>query len=140
MAQTIVNGISWENVNINMLGSTIAGVTRIDYKRTANHKTNYGAGSEPYSYGYGQYTYSASIEMYMEEWMKISLAANGNPLSLQPFKISITISPTDDSLVFPYTDELFNVKFLEDGMSTTSGDTHMLINIPLMISGIQRFI
>lgn len=141
MSAVLINGtsIAWENVNIVILGSVIQGVTKIDYKRTGNHTTNYGAGSEPISYGYGQYKYQASIEMYLEEWKRINLAANGNPLSLAPFNISITVSPTDDSVVFPYTDTLYNVKFMEEGMTTTYGDTKVLVTIPLMISGFSQF-
>lgn len=141
MSKTLINGtsISWENLEVTMLGSVIQGITKIDYKRTANHTANYGAGSEPISYGFGQYKYTASIEIYMEEWKKISLAANGNPLSLPLFDIKITVLPTVDSDIFPYTDTLYNVKFLEDGISTNSGDTHILVSIPLMISGFDRF-
>jgi len=141
MSAVLINGtsIAWQNVAITLLGSQIQGVTKIDYKRTGAHTPNYGAGNEPIAYGYGNYTYTASIEMYLEEWKRISIAAAGKPQSLAPFSISITVSPTDDSIVFPYTDTLYNCKFLEDGISTSQGDTKIMVTIPLMISGFARF-
>ena len=142
MSATLVNGtsIAWENIEVRY-GSigVINGITKIDYRRTGNHTANYGAGTEPISYGFGQYKYSASIEIYQEEWKKIWLAAGGSPLQLAQQDMYITIVPTNDSVVFPYTDIIYNVKFLEDGMTTNSGDTKIMITIPLLISGFDRF-
>ncbi len=145
MADILINGTSygWSNIQVVLLGSTINGVTKIDYKRTLKADPIYGVGQEPISYGYGQYTYSASIEMLTEEWRKISIAALGNPLSIAPFNMSILFLPASNpdanGIVFPFKDVLFNCQFLEDGLSSSSGDTSIKVNIPMMISGFSRF-
>ena len=142
MSATLVNGtsIAWENIEVRFgsLG-VINGITKIDYKREGKHTANYGAGSEPISYGFGQYTYTASMEIYQEEWKKLWLFAGGSPLSLSPQDMYITIAPSQDSVIFPYTDTLYNVKFLDDGMNANSGDTKLLFTINMMISGFDRF-
>lgn len=140
MAQIVINNIVWENVSVTMLGSINDLVTKIEYKRTGNHVTNYAAGSEPIGIGKGKYTYTASIEMYQEAWQAIYAASGGNPLSLLPFDIAISVLPTEDSpILFPYTDTLYNCVFLEDGMTTQANDTKIMINIPLLITGFSRF-
>lgn len=140
MSQVVINNIVWENVSVVMLGDVNDYVTKIEYKRTGNHKVNYGPGSEPIGIGKGQWTYTGSITMYMEAWQQISLAAGGAPQSLLPFNIAITVTPTVDSpIVFPYTDTLYNCVFLEDGMTTSSGDTKVEITIPLLLTGISKF-
>lgn len=137
----LVNGtsVAWQNVNVTILGYRINGITKVEYKRTGNHTANYGAGNEPISYGFGNYTYTASIEIYQEEWQKIYQLSGGNPQSLLPFDISIDFIPTDDSIVSPYTDVLYNVKFLESGVTVSQGDQKIMVQIPLLLSGIAQF-
>lgn len=141
MSQILINGTSygWGNIQVVMLGSPIEGITKIDYKRTLKADPIYGAGQEPISYGYGQYTYSASIEMLTEEWKKISDAAAGLPLTIAPFNISILFIPDQNGIIFPFKDILYNCQFLEDGLSANTGDTSLKVSIPLLISGFARF-
>lgn len=145
MAETLVNGTSygWANVQVVMLGGPVNGITKIDYKRTLKVENIYGAGQEPVSVGYGQYTYTASIEILTEEWRKISLASAGNPLSLPLFNISVLFLPSSNpggnGIVIPYKDILYNCQFLEDGFGSSSGETSIKVTIPLNITGITRF-
>lgn len=141
MAQTLVNGtsVSWQNINFTIKGSRIAGITKIDYEASYAHQPGYGAGPDVISYGYGNVTYTASIEIYLDEWKKIYELSNGNPCNLTPFDITIDVIPTEMSVVLPYRDVINNVKFLKDGFSISQGDTKSMVTIPLMISGIERF-
>lgn len=142
MAQgAVINGTlySYANIQVIMLGAKVDGIIKISYDRTLKADPVYASGQEIYGYGYGNYTYTASIELLTEEWRKISLAAGGNPLSLAPFNISILFLPSENGIIFPFTDVLYNCQFLKDGLSSSSGDTSIKVDIPLMISGFARF-
>lgn len=142
MADTLViNGaqISSVNVNVNIYGITLQGITKIDYKRVGDHKVNYALGAEPYGIGFGQYKYTASITMYQEMWEQLYQDLGMSPLQAQPAQMDITVSPTQDSILFPYTDSLSNCKFLEDGFTVNSGDTKTEITVSMLITGITRF-
>ncbi len=139
MSQVVINNIVWSNVSVTFLNNIWDLTTKISYKRTGNHKPNYAAGQEPVGYGRGNYTYTASIEMYQEQWEEIYALTAGNPQALNIGNIAITVLPTLESLVSPFTDTLYNCVFLEDDLSTSQGDTKIMITIPLMISGFSRF-
>lgn len=137
----LINGTSysWANIQIVMLGSTIEGITKINYTRELKADPIYGAGQEIISYGYGHYVYSASIEILTEEWRKISIAAGNNPLSILPFNITVLFLGSENGTVVPFTDVIYNCQFLKDGLSSTTGDTSIKVEIPLLISGFTRF-
>lgn len=140
----LVNGINiaWQNMNVIILGSPITGITKIEYKEVGDHKANYGAGDLPISYGFGNRTYTASIEMYEDAWQQIYLLAGGSPTLLDPIgnDIIIHFSPTTNSIIdLPFTDTIYDVKFLEDSLSLSQGDTKAMITISLMISSFSRF-
>lgn len=137
----IINGTmySYANIQIVFLGNVVQGVTKIEYKRTLKADAIYTTGQEVFGYGYGLYTYTASIEMLTETWKQISVASGGNPLSLLPFNISILFIQGENGTTLPFKDILYNCQFLEDGLSSATGDTSIKVNIPLMISGFSRF-
>jgi hypothetical protein len=137
----IINGTiySWSNIQVIISGNVVESVTKLEYKRTLKAEPVYTTGQEVYGYSYGQYTYEASIEMLTEDWKAISAAAGGNPLSLPPFTISVLFLQSENGVIFPFKDILFNCQFLSDPMSSGTGETAIKVSIPMLISGFSRW-
>lgn len=136
----LVNGInySWANVKLVLFGVPVVGITKISYGKKQVKENNYGAGSEPISRGYGRIDYEASIEIYKDEWMRIINAApNNDPLNISPFTVQVIYGniPGQGGIVLPNKDTLYNCEFMEDPMSTSEGDTKILLTIPLLVAG-----
>lgn len=132
--------ISWQNLSVIMFQSVNNYVTEISYEEVAEHKPFYGVQQQPIALIKGMYKYTGYISMYTEGWKKISDAANGNPFSITPFTIAITVMPTENSLIFnPFTDTLYNCVFLKDGLKTHQGETSNIIEIPILFFSWNRF-
>lgn len=134
----LVNGInySWANVSLVLFGVPVVGITKIDYKTKQDKKNNYGAGPYPTSRGYGNYEYDGSIELYLDEWKRIIAASpDRDPLKIAPFDIPVIFG---GSRVTADKDVLRSVEFMEDPLSTSQGDSKILVSIPLIIGSIER--
>jgi hypothetical protein len=132
----LVNGTNyvWANIKLVLFGVPVVGVTKIEYKRKQTKENNFGAGTEPISRGYGNVEYEGSISLYLDEWKKIKLASpNRDPLAIAPFDIQVIYG---GSRVTAIVDVLRNVEFTEDPLSTSQGDTKIIVDIPLIIGGI----
>ena len=138
MPTPLINGTSysWSNVKLNLFGIVVVGVTAIKYKKKQEKTNNYGAGVVPVSRGYGNEEYEASITLYMEEWRNIIASApDKNPLAIQPFQIQVLYGGS--SINFRQ-DNLEMCEFMEDSIDTKSGDSKVLIEIPLIIAGVTH--
>lgn len=138
MPTPLINGInySWANVSLTLFGVPVTGITKIEYNRKQTKENNYGAGSQPVSRGYGNYEYEGSIELYVDEWKRIIAASpNRDPLLIAPFDIQVVFGGTG---VTVDKDVLRSVEFMEDPLSTSQGDTKLLVTIPLIIGAIER--
>jgi hypothetical protein len=134
----VINGVnySWANISLILFGTPVIGITAIDYKRKQEKKNNYGAGQQPVSRGYGNYEYEGSIELYMDVWKQIiSSSPNRDPLLIPMFDIPVVYGGTG---VLTTKDVLRGCEFTEEGLDTKSGDTRILIKIPLIIGSIDR--
>lgn len=134
----LINGVnySWSNISLILFGVPVVGITSIDYSRKQKKENNYGAGSQPVSRGYGNYEYEGSIELYLDTWKGIIAASPGrDPLRIAPFDIPITFGGTG---VLTQKDVLRAVEFLEDPLSSKSGDTKLMVKISLIIGAIDR--
>lgn len=139
----LVNGVnySWANVKLVLFGIPVVGITKISYGKKQEKVNNYGAGSEPVSRGYGRIEYEASIEIYKDEWQRIINAApNNDPLNISPFTVTILYGniPGQGGIVLPMKDTLYNCEFNEDPLSTSEGETKILLTIPMTIAGITH--
>jgi hypothetical protein len=136
-ATPLINGInySWANITFILFGVPVVGITKIEYKKKQKKENNYGAGAVPVSRGYGNEEYEGSIELYVDEWQRISDAANGEPLKIGPFDIQVLFS---GSGVTTKKHVLKSVEFMEDPFDGKQGDTKFTVNIPLIIGAINK--
>src|SRR4051812_5515209 len=85
MAETLVNGVNYAWLNITWVWYSIplVGIKSINYEKKQKTDLNYGGGPEPISEALGNNEYTASIEIYRDEWDKIIAAAPDNdPLQI----------------------------------------------------------
>lgn len=151
----IINGqiYSWANLSIDLLGSTLplTMVSKISYTMKQVNNNIYGAWVQPIGISYGHYEYSGSIELHANEWLNICqntgivLGNTNDPLQLSPFQINVSfgINPQNAQSIaaFPvsYTDTLSNVRFLESPMTSSTGDTAIMMTVPFIYAGLSRF-
>jgi len=136
MPTPLINGTSysWANVKLNLFGTPVVGVTAIKYKRKQEKTNNYGAGVKPVSRGYGNEEFEASITLYMEEVRRIMDAAPSKDLlAIPPFQIQVLFGSS--ALQFRQ-DNLEMCEFMEFSLDTKSGDSKILIELPLIIADV----
>ena len=141
MPVAIIDGpaIGWGNIEIVLFGTPIRQVTKLEFKTSQKKENLYGSGYEPIHRGYGQVEYSGSIEMYIDEWKRIIAASpQRRPFLIQPFDITIVYTVKSTNIPTGQVDILRECEFIENNMSTASGDTRILVSVPLVIGGIDR--
>ena len=141
MPVAIIDGpaIGWGNIEFVLFGNPVRQITKIEFKRSQKKENLYGAGYEPIHRGYGKVEYTGSIELYIDEWKRIIASApERNPFLIQPFDITIVYTVKSTNIPTGQVDILRQCEFSEDSMSTASGDTKILVSVPLIIGGIDR--
>lgn len=136
MAGILVNGVNyaWSNVTWLWYSVPVVGIVAIDYDKEAEKENNYGAGNEPIARSQGNNKYSASIEIYEDEWRKLVLAApNQDPLQIPFSDMQIVFG---GSRVNFASVTLQAAEIMKDSFSTKQGDKRILRKIPLIIAGI----
>lgn len=143
----LINGSSydWANITISFLGSPISQITKINYDSKQNKQDHYGWYTQPISRGYGNVTYTGSIELYYDVWRSIcqaSIPGFGNvndPLLIPPFTISVNYGNFNQSSVMECRDILYFCEFLENPRTANQGDTGLKVTVPLIIGAIDSF-
>ena len=138
MAKVMIDGIQygWGNITVILFGSPVIGITKVEYKTTQKKENIYGFGRDVIGRGYGNFEYTGSIEIYLEEWIKIINASpTGDALQIPPFNMTVLYSGVG---VVPSKDKLYNCEFLESPLTSSQGDTSIKITIPIIFSGIDR--
>lgn len=134
---TLPNGVnySWENASVIIFGIPIIGITKIMLKSKQNKENNYGVGSEPTSRGYGNKEYEAKLTLYFDELARIIAAApNKDIRDIPAFDFVMVLGGTR---VTPFQVKVKMAEFLESTIDTSQGDTKILVEVPLIIGGIE---
>lgn len=134
----LINGINYAaaNVTVVLFGVPLIGILSIDYKAKQAKVNNYGFQVEPISRGYGIKEYEGAMEIYVDEWQRvIASAPNADPLQIPPFDIQVTFTGAG---VLQTKHVLRSTEFMEDPLSTKSGDTRLTVTIPLIIGKVDK--
>lgn len=132
-----INGVehSWANININILGVTILGVTKISYKDEQQIDNIYGAGANPISRGFGRITPSANITLLRGEIEAIRAASpTGRLQDIAPFDIVVAYIPMQGQKMITHI--IKNAQFKIDGVDWSEGDVKNEHSFELVISHI----
>lgn len=131
------NGInySWGSITPVIFGLPVSAYTGIKYRVKQNKTNNFGAGEKPVSRGYGNEDYECSLSVYRDYLQSlIDAAPNGNPLQIAPFDITILYG---DSRTNFRKEILKYCEFLEYGLDANQGDTKLIIELPIIIAGVE---
>lgn len=138
---TMVNGRSydWSMIEINfsnIAGEAIVGITNVKYKRERKIENNYGAGSEPISRGFGNYTYTASLTMDMNAIQQLKgLTTTGVLEDLGEFDVVVSYNhPTSGMTV---VDTIKACIFSENGVDVSQDDTTITQELNLNPGGME---
>lgn len=138
MASTIpmINGEahSWVDMDVNILGRTVEGITSISYGSEQEKSNNYGRGSKPVSRGRGKKTYSGSITLSEAEINAIeaALPLGKDLMDIKPFPIVVQFNRGG---VFT-THTLLNCEFTSRGVEVNTDTTDVEREIGLIIADV----
>lgn len=135
------NGValSASNVKVVLFNVPVIGITNIKYSIKQKKENHYGLGNKPVSRGYGQYAFEGSISMYKEVWNNIiKNAPFKDPLSIPMFDIQVIFESDPGRPIQIAVDNLLACDFLEDPFSVGSGDTKIIVEIPILIGDITH--
>ncbi len=133
----LINGKSYEYADVTciILGIPIIGITSIEYGEESKTENIYATGRFPVSRGLGTVEPSAKITLLMEEVMNIvSVAPNGRLYEIPEFDIIVAF--TDLSLI-PVVHKIRNVRFKNNKISSSTGDTSIPVELDLVVSHIE---
>jgi len=132
----LINGVSYAyaDIIVNIMGTTIAGITAIQYDDEQKKEDHLGAGRYPVARTYGEKKASASITLDILEVEALqTIAPGGDIASLPPFEITVCFLNQAGLLK---THKLKNVEFMKNSRTAKSGDMSLPVEMPLLVSHI----
>jgi hypothetical protein len=120
----LINGRTYDYVSITLsiLGVPLEAVKAINYGVEQPKENQYGTGPEPVSRGKGAKTYTASLEIPMEEVEKIRAASTtGSLVDLDMFDVVVFFGVQGKFK----THTIKNCEFSVDGVEASQGDTQI---------------
>jgi hypothetical protein len=133
----LINGVaySWADINAQMLGRTVLGITAISYEDEQEIADNYGAGQFATSRGYGQNKFKGSITLEMKESERLVEAVpTGRLQDIPPFPIVISYENAANKII---THKLLMCQFKNNKRNVKSGDTNVEVEHELVIAKIE---
>lgn len=133
----LINGKSYEyaDIQVNILGVPVVGITSIQYEEKQAMENVYGAGNRPVSRGYGKFEPTARITLLMEEIENITAVSPGGVIQNIP-EFDIIVIFLDSALV-TRKHKLRNVRFMNNVRSSNTGDTSIPCECELILSHIE---
>lgn len=138
----LINGraYDWSMIEINFgfasSSEAIYGIKAVKWERKRKVESNYGIGSQPISRGYGNWTYTASIELdYATQVMFQEASPDGTLMGLGEFDLIVHFAHPDDGRTVTTT--LQKCIFSEDGMEAKQDDTDLSKEFDLNQGGID---
>jgi hypothetical protein len=132
----LINGVnySWINATVPIFGVPLLGITKFMVKRSQVKENNYGRGAEPVSRGYGRKEYEASITVFFDELAAIIAANGGQDITdIPPFDFPIVLAKAGGFKKIVVR----SAEFTQSLIDSSEGDTKILIELPLIIGGID---
>lgn len=139
MAKTYINGQAFSGVQMEAMFANqtfpFAELLSVDWDKERVKENNYGNGSEPTSFSIGQANYTASIEITMDDLVKLRKEAPEGDITLLPpadFIIMYANGVKTTSIT------LENAQFKKDMGSHKRDDMRHTSTLDLLISGVKH--
>ncbi len=126
----------FNEVQVSFLGNNfVVGVKSIEYSEKQEKSLIYGAGSLPIGIGKGVKDYSGKLGIHLSEVNKMKQAAAvAGAVDIPAFDITITYA--DGAEPFEII-KLNGCQFTEESVSVSSGDTEILVDMPIIFLSIS---
>jgi hypothetical protein len=138
--QPLINGIarSWSQITVPFLGSPLSGVISINWSIERVKTNNPGIGSYASSRGQGNWMFTASMTLLMEEWDRIVKASpNGKPQSIPFFDLPILfIDEPTGGLIKKVVWK--SAEIMTASTVGNQGDTQFPIEVTFLVADIQE--
>ena len=134
----LINGneYCWADVNVNIAGMVVTGITGVEYSDEQEVTDNYGAGRYPVSRSKGRITTKAKVTLYASEVAAIQRKSpNGRIQDIAPFTIVVSYIPEEGGVVI--TDVLENCQFKNNSRSVKEGDNNIPVDLDLACARIK---
>ena len=134
----LINGMlcGWADIVVLIGGVPVTGIVALDYNESQVIENKYGAGRYPVGRAKGRISAEGKIVLYMEEVHALEAQApNGRLQDLPPFDIISQYLPDSGRIK---TDTLKNCQFSENPRKWKEGDTGQEVELPLVMSNIER--
>jgi hypothetical protein len=138
-AKVVQNGVNLTSAtaSVIMLGLARPGVKMIAYNFERASANTYGMGAQPFSFGYGQVTYTGgSIEFIADELNTLVTASGGDITAIPAFSIKIAHTP-DVMNPLAWTETLTNVRIKGRTQNLKGGDTSVTQTVAFEYAGIE---
>ncbi len=131
----LINGqeFSYADLTFSFLGNfNVAGVTAIEWKKTAAKQNLMGAGREPVARSRGGSEYTGSATLMTKDFFALVKAAGYLDLTEIPaFTLTVKFANGVDA---PTVVSLPFTEFLESGLSGSRGDIEMSVQVPIIFA------
>ncbi|MGI6718981.1 MAG: hypothetical protein ACOX4D_07620 [Bacteroidales bacterium] len=120
----LINGVqpSWANLEVNIGGFPIVGITKITYSDKETMNNIYGLGQHPVARGYGNIESTCSITLLRSTVERLRhMSLTGRLQDIKPFDIVVCFIPINGSRLIIH--KIRNCQFLGDGLEISQGDT-----------------
>ncbi|GGF22260.1 hypothetical protein [Hymenobacter cavernae] len=137
LSKILINGTAytWADINVQLLGRTVLGISAISYEDMQEMVDNFGAGIFPISRGYGKNEAKASITLEAKELERlVDATPSGRVQDIPPFPITVSYVNPSNKVV---THKLLNCQFKGNKRASKSGDTNIEVELDLIITHIQ---
>lgn len=126
---------AWSDLSIALGGRILDGVTEVEYSVKQEKKPLEGRGNDPHKILRGKKTYEGKIILWQSEVeAMIESAPNKDILSLE-FDLTCSYIPQDDGATV--TDILSGCEITEYKKGLKTGDTNMLVELPIMFTKLK---
>ncbi|MBK5213364.1 MAG: hypothetical protein JJE55_06865 [Flavobacteriaceae bacterium] len=138
---TVINSLGklkgWNSVTLRLFARDVVGVAKIAYGDEQSHANAYGAGKEPVGLEEGNYTATASIDLFDEEVRALqSVIPPGLRMQdIVPFPIIVSFEIPGGGTS---TDVIHNCRFMNNGIEIKQGDGKIVRSFNLAVTHITN--
>ena len=135
-ATPLINGeaYAWASIETVILGVNLIGITALSYKDKETFEPIYGKGNKPIAMGAGPIEFEGSLTLLSDEVAALEAASpTGRLQDIPAFNVIFSYQVGTKVL----THRLIACKFMENGRSSSQGDTSIPVELPLFVGDIK---
>ncbi len=122
------------DLTISLLGNQPVNFNKFTYEKTQEAQTNNGRGNKVIGYSHGKESFTAELELGMNEWRGIVNASpSGDPCKIKPFQIVSTYANDDNEVAI----DIVTVKIVGYNGGSDVGAMNVMVTPKLLCLGVQ---